>query len=463
MRTHRFLAPIVLSLGLAATSLTVVSASAPSAGAASLPSCPLSTLKNVSAPVQISFWESMSQANETALESLTNAFNNSQNKVHVNLVQQGGYDVTWAKWQAGLTTGQLPAMAMIADINQQGIVDSRSILPVQSCEKASNFSTSTFLPRIMAYWKINGVQQGLPFNVSAPIFLYNKQAFAKAGIANPPATLPQVATDAAKLKAAGLGGLGLKLDPWHLQTWLATSNSLFVNTNNGRTGRATAGAFNNATGLSVFTQLSAMVKSGLAGTNPSTGAAAYDNLLGIGSGKYSMSIDSTATLGTISSVLGSGQYPNVTLGVAPFPTLTSSPKGAVEPGGAALYISNKVPPVQQAAAWTFMSWLDSAQNQATWSVATGYIPIRTDAASSSAVQKYWAANPGYAVAYNMMKNGPTTYATSGAAVGPFDQVNAAVNTAEVSMYTSGVSPKNALKAANTAVSQILQSYNSRVG
>ena len=463
MRTTRIFTSAVLAGGLALTSLSAVSVATPVAGAASLPKCPMSTLNNVTAPVQISFWEAMSRANETEIESLANAFNASQSKVHVNVVQQGGYDVTWSKWQAGLTTGQLPAMAMIGDTNQQGIVDSRSILPVQACENATNFSTKTFLPRIMSYWKINGVQQGLPFNVSAPILYYNKQAFTKAGIASAPATLPQLIVAANKLKASGQGGMGLKLDPWHMEAWLATSNQLFVNNNNGRSGRASSAAFNNATGLNIFTQLNALVKSGAASTNPATGSSAYDNLLGIGGGKFSMTIDTSAALGTISGILGSGQYPNVTLGVAPFPTLTTSPKGAIQAGGAALYISNKVPAVQQAAAWQFMSWLDSAANQAAWSIATGYVPIRTDAASQSSVQQYWAANPAYQVAYNMLKAGPTTPATSGAAIGPYDQVRAAINTAEVSMYTAGVKPKAAINAAANSVTSILKGYNSRVG
>ena len=38
--------------------------------------------------------------------------------------------------------------------------------------------------------------------------------------------------------------MGLVLDPWHLETWLATANQLFVNNKNGRSARATKGVFN---------------------------------------------------------------------------------------------------------------------------------------------------------------------------------------------------------------------------
>ena len=39
---------------------------------------------------------------------------------------------------------------------------------------AAKYSTSDYLPRPLAYWKVNGVQWALPFAVSAPILYYNQ-------------------------------------------------------------------------------------------------------------------------------------------------------------------------------------------------------------------------------------------------------------------------------------------------
>ena len=60
-----------------------------------------------------------------------------------------------------------------------------------------------------------------------------------------------------------------------------------------------------------------MVKSGAAKTNIADGPSQYDNLLGIRSKAVGMTIDSSATLGTISQVLSSGEGGGVELGVAP--------------------------------------------------------------------------------------------------------------------------------------------------
>ncbi len=220
------------------------------------PGCNLKALANHKGAVNITFWESASEANLTTLQAITNAFNSSQSKVHVTLVTQAGYDDTWQKYLAGLTNGQLPDAVQLEDQRTQAAIDTQSFLPVQSCMNAAKYSTSDYLPRPLAYWKVNGVQWALPFAVSAPILYYNQNAFTKAGLnpADPPTTLPQMVTDAKALKASG-SGMGLVLDPWHLETWLASANQLFVNNKNGRSARATAGVFDNKTAVSIFSQL----------------------------------------------------------------------------------------------------------------------------------------------------------------------------------------------------------------
>jgi sn-glycerol 3-phosphate transport system substrate-binding protein len=468
MRTSslpRILAAALFSASaLTATATVLGTATAPSAGAASLPSCNLKALAQHKGIVDITFWESASSANLTVLQSITTAFNSSQSKVHVTLVTQAGYDDTWEKYEAGLTNGQLPDAVMLEDQRTQAAIDTQSFLPVQSCMNASHYNTSDYLPRPLAYWKVNGVQWALPFAVSAPILYYNQNSFQKAGISptDPPATLSAMVTDAKMLKASGTG-MGLVLDPWHLETWLASANQLFVNNKNGRSARATKGVFDTPTAVSIFNQLKQLVTSGDATTNPSTGPDEYDNLLGIGSGKYGMTIDTSAALGTVTQLLNSGQYSNVKLGIGAFPVYSSSVRGGIEPGGGGVYISDKVPALDQAAAWTYLSYLLNTQSVATWAAGTGYIPVRKSSTQSATIQKLWATEPGYKVAYNEINNGANTPATSGSVIGPYADVRTDVLNAEISMYTGGVSAANAVKTAQTNVDNTISSYNSRLG
>ena len=467
MRTTRLPRLVAAALFVAAATtsgaaLAVATGAPGTAGAASLPSCNLKALNSHRGLVNITFWESASTANLTVLQGLTTAFNSSQSKVHVTLVTQSGYDDTWQKYLAGLTNGQLPAAVQLEDQRTQAAIDTQSFLPVQSCMNAAKYSTSDYLPRPLAYWKVNGVQWALPFAVSAPILYYNQNSFTKAGLTSPPLTLPQMVTDAQKLKASGTG-VGLVLDPWHLETWLSTANQLFVNNKNGRSARATAGVFNNKTAVSIFSQLQQLVKSGAATTNPSSGPDQYDNLLGIGSGKYGMTIETSAALGTVTQLLNSGQYSSVKLGIGPFPIYSSSVQGGIEPGGSGVYISKRVPALQQAAAWMYLSYLCNTQSQATWAAGTGYIPVRKSAAQTATVQHLWLTNPGYKVAYNEINNGVNSPATSGSVIGPYADVRTDVLNAEISMFTGGVAPSKAVSTAESNVNSTISQYNDRLG
>ncbi len=446
-----------------ATTVTTLAAGPPAGAATKVPSCNLSALAKHSGIVDLTFWESASSANLPVLQGIVNAFNSSQAKVHVTLVTQAGYDDTWQKYEAGLTNGQLPDVVQLEDVRTQQAIDTGSFLPVQSCMNAAKYPTSDYLPRPLAYWKVNGVQWALPFAVSAPILFYNESAFTKAGLNpnDPPLTLPQMVSDAKALKASG-SAMALVLDPWHLETWLATANQPFVNNSNGRTARATKSVFNNKTAVSIFSQLSQLVRSGEAATNPSTGPDAYDNLLGMGSGKYGMTIETSAALGAVTQLLGAGKYANVKLGVGPFPVYSSSVKGGIEPGGSGIYISNKSSALDQAASWTFVSYLMNTQSVATWAAGTGYIPVRKSSTQTATLQHVWATNPGYKVAYNEVNNGVNSSATSGSVIGPYDDVRTDVANAEASMYTSGVSPAKAISNAASAVTQTIAGYNSRL-
>jgi sn-glycerol 3-phosphate transport system substrate-binding protein len=405
----------------------------------------------------------MPRQNGVVINQLVDSFNASQTKVHVNVVAQTSYNDTWQKYQAGLSNGQLPDVVQLQDTDTQGAVDTQSIEPVQSCWSSFGYSTGDLLPRALAYWKIENVQQAMPFAVSGPVLYYNQLAFQNAGLnpATPPATLSQLQTTAQTLKSAGQGGLGLKVDPWYLETELATANKLFVNNSNGRTSRATASVFNNSTGVQVFNVLKQMVAAGTASTNSATGSDAYDNLLGVGTGKYSMTMDTSAALGTIQTLLA--QYPNVKLGVAPLPTVQSTPTGGVEPGGSGLWISKKSSPAAQAAAWTFINFMTSSTSQATWSAGTGYIPLRTSSAQSSTIQNLWATTPEYKVAYTQLTSGIQSAATAGAVLGPYGSVRTALVAAENSMFVNGVSASSALSTAQSQSNKLITDYNQRLG
>jgi sn-glycerol 3-phosphate transport system substrate-binding protein len=174
-----------------------------------------------------------------------------------------------------------------------------------------------------------------------------------------------------------------------------------------------------------------------------------------------MTIDSSASLGTVFDVLASGQFPNVEPGVAPMPGITA--RGGNSVGGAALYITNKSDPEQQAAAWQYAKFLNEPQSQADWGAATGYVPIRESSVELPAIQEAWAAQPGFKVAYDQLLKGTNSVATSGPVIGDALGVRAAIVQAMERMFSEDLSPKAALKGAKKGADAAMQDYNSRVG
>ncbi len=164
----------------------------------------------------------------------------------------------------------------------------------------------------------------------------------------------------------------------------------------------------------------------------------------------------------MTQLLGTGKYANVKLGISAFPVYSTSVQGGIEPGGGGVFISNKVPAIDQAASWQFLSYLMSTQSVATWAAGTGYIPVRKSSTQTATVQKLWATSPGYKVAYNEINNGANDAATSGSVIGPYADVRTDVLNAEISMYTQGVTPAAAVKAAAQNVNNSLSNYNSRL-
>jgi sn-glycerol 3-phosphate transport system substrate-binding protein len=427
-------------------------------------SCPVAALDKATGPVTITFWHGLNQANEKVLQGLVDQFNSSQAKVHVNLVNQTGYEEILRKWVAGLGTGDLPDLAQLEDTATQQMIDTQSIVPAAACVKADGYDTSDIVPRVLERYTVGGTLYPMPFNVSNPVLYYDKNAFRAAGLDpdQPPTTLAEVKADAEKIKAAGYQtGFGLKLNPWYLEQWAAKANSFYADNRNGRAKRATAAVFDDATGRAAFAWMKDMVDSGLARTNPDDGPNGFDNLFGIRSKVNGMTIDTSAALGQISVVLQSGEGGGVQLGVGPMPGPSGT--GGVLVGGGALYMSKKSSPEKIAATWKFVKFLVQGDTQATFAAGTGYVPIAKSAAQEKVLQDQWQKEPGYRVAYDQMLAGKDDDQTAGPVIGDYAGVRGVVRDAETKMLAEGTAPAAALEQAQRDATAAIQAYNARVG
>jgi sn-glycerol 3-phosphate transport system substrate-binding protein len=441
---------------------------APGAFAGAASKFPLgAAAKSKSKPVPITMWHSMTSANLQTLTALTNTFNSSQSEVHVNLVAQTSYADTQTAYTTALSggTSQLPDVVQWESELIQILIDSQSVVPAASAIAADHFSFSDFVPSMVDYFKVDGTQWAMPFNTSSQVLYYDQNALTKAGLdpSNPPVNLAQLRSAAQKIVSSGTAkyGMSLKLDYTNFELWMSLGGQTLLNHNNGRSGRATAVTFDDALGKSIFDWWGGMLSDNLA---QSTSYTTFDNLLAIGSGVAPITIDTSASLGTIIQVLSGGEYPNVKLGVAPLPlpTATRSKKGGAFVGGAGLYMVKKSTPATIDASWQFIKFLALPQSQATWASGTGYVPVRKSAVNLAPLAATWAAEPGFKVAYEQLLASPPNPATAGSVTGAAPELGpVAINNA-LSTLASGGSPAAAIAQAAQNANAAISSYNERV-
>ena len=421
-------------------------------------------------PVSITFWHSLTAANQNTLQALVESFNSSQNEVTVNLVFQGTYDDSLNKFLASSgRASELPAIIQIEEASTQLMIDSKEVTPVQDFIDSDNYDLSNFEARVLDYYRVGDRLYSMPFNLSGPVLYYNKNDFREVGLdpEKPPQTLEELTEYSRKLvKRDSQGnitrsGIALEINPWYFEQMLANAGALYVDNGNGRDGRPTEAVFNGPEGKAIFQWWRDMVQEGLAfnvGRNP-TGT---DHLLAVGSGRAAMTIGTSAALRSVLNVIEGGGGPaGVEMAVAPLPA-PRSPDGGMIVGGASLWIVKSRPEAEQEAAWKFVKFLVEPAQQAEWYAGTGYFPIRHLAYEEPAALEVEARHPYFRIAPEELAAGARNRATQGALLGPFPQVREAVATAMEEMIVGTKPPAEALDDAARKATEIIRDYNQRV-
>ena len=104
-----------------------------------------------------------------------------------------------------------------------------------------------------------------------------------------------------------------------------------------------------------------------------------------------------ASTGSLSGILETADFE---VGVGFLPLGSTGDNAVVPTGGAGLSIAEKAPAENKVAAAMFIDFVTNAENTATFSEGTGYLPVRTDADMS----EVYADTPAFEVAVNQLEN-----------------------------------------------------------
>src|SRR5438874_1176367 len=182
---------------LALTTACVQPSSAPSAaptsasttgGAAAPTSAPTAgqaapaTVAATGSQVSITFWGAFTGHNSDVQTQLVDRFNQSQKDVQVTLQNQNDYATVANKLTAAIQSRSVPEVVLVSDVWWFKFYLSKALQPLDDLMKDENINSSDYVDVFYKETVRASKQFVLPFARSTPIFYYNKDAWAKAGL-----------------------------------------------------------------------------------------------------------------------------------------------------------------------------------------------------------------------------------------------------------------------------------------
>jgi sn-glycerol 3-phosphate transport system substrate-binding protein len=460
----------------AAASPTTVSAAATVTGTVQPPptATPYPTVPAAAGATRLTFWFGLTGFNGAVTQEVVNRFNTSQTKYYVEAIQQPNYDDTINKLNTSLAGGSLPNVVQIYDIGTQRMIDTKRILPVQDFIDKEGLTdmVNDLEPAVRSYYTVNGKLYSMPFNSSAPVMYYDKNAFREVGLDpdKPPTTYEEVLDAARKLvkkDASGKitrSGVDFSLYGWILEQQSAIQTALYAEPDNGRgPERATRLVFNGQAGQNWLNFLKTLQDEGIGRSLGRHSGTTAGTTLGanFSKGEAAITFESIAVLRNWSNQAKNAGG-KVDIGVAFLPKPTGA-KGGVIIGGASLWITNEGTPEQQAGAWEFVKFTAQPETQSYFASSTGYYPTRKAAYDLPEMQTALTNFPQFQVAVDELRSTEASPATQGAVFGTFAGARVLVEGAmEKFMLGEAPTAKDALDDAAEEANEKLEEYNSTV-
>ena len=164
----------------------------------------------------------------------------------MRLVYQGTTTDLLAKLVSSLGSGQVPAVALMSEVDTQRLIDSGGFVPMQDFVDRDGYDLSDLDQRAVKYFTVQDELWAMPYAANVPLLYYNKTMFREVGLdpERPPQDLEELRSDSEKILQRDASGQvtrsGIALD---IRLWtdmiLAEHGDFLVNNDNGRDGRAT--------------------------------------------------------------------------------------------------------------------------------------------------------------------------------------------------------------------------------
>ena len=422
------------------------------------PACPVGAVDRLTVPIAITVWAPFTGSARAALDIVVNRYNSRHPMVKVSVTQAPTDPVAQqAAYRQASAGAALPSIVAADSTLDQFLIDTGTVTSASACRKAAGtVGRGDALPVVTNASSVNGVDWAGSASPSTQVLFYRRDSFSHAGLDPdaPPRTLDEIETQARKLKDAGATSppLVLPLDSFLVENWVTGAGATIVDHSNGHEKRAQKAVFDNPATLRLYEWIQRMITEGLlAMVAPADGQP--DEAPETTLTHAAMTVAPSSAIGTIADATAT------TIGnldAAPMPGLDGAGRGQVS--GISWYPTNTGPDSTRAAAWVFLSFLNTIPSQVVMNVTGSYLPNNTKAADDPTLAKVWTVTrrgPWLDTAYTQLTN--LDPAGPGPLIGPYAEARAAIR-ASLAAIVGGRPPKEAIADANQAITAALANY-----
>lgn len=408
---------------------------------------------------EIQWWHAMGGKLGEKVEEIAAGFNASQSDFKIMPIYKGNYTETMTSTIAAFRAGEHPHVVQVFEVGTATMMSARgAVYPVHELMADADvaFDQSEYLPAVISYYQnTDNELLSLPFNSSTPVLWYNKDAFKKAGLdpQNPPKTWSEMESASLKLLGAGYTcGFSFGWQSWvMLENFSAWHNIPLGTKENGFAGLNTEFVFaDQPLTIKHFENLAKWAKAGAF----AYGGRRGESLPKFTNGECPMWMNSSAYYASIS---GQAKFEFGQAMLPHYAEKADAPMNSII-GGATLWVLKGHESPEYKGVAEFFKYMSSAEVQADWHQATGYVPITTAAYELSKTQGFYESNPGTDTAIQQLSLNQPTPNSRGLRFGNFVQIRDIFNEEMEAMWSGEKDAKTALSDAQRRGNELLRQF-----
>ncbi len=339
---------------------------------------------------EITWWSNHPGASKPVEEELIKRFEAEHPEIKVKLVTAGAnYDEVAQRFQAASQTSELPDLVISSDVWWFRYHLNDQIMPLDDVFEHLDADADDFVPALYGDYEYDGQHWAAPYARSTPLFYYNKEKWAAAGLPDRgPETWAEMQEWSTKLAGqvpADSKPLGLSTGP----SWAAWWFENMIWGQGGQYSDEWTTTLDTPEAVAGGTFLKDLFHG-----DEAYATVSEDSAVDFSSGVVAATIGST---GSLKGILDAATFD---VGTAYLP---DGPQGGGTPtGGTGLAIPKAKSPEQQLAAAMFLQFLTDTDQTAYFSQNTGYMPVRTSAVESDAMKAVYASTPQFRTAVDQL-------------------------------------------------------------